>query len=164
MQLSMFLLEERPARASVSRDFAQAWLTLEATSPSPSLQSLTAIVPSGWFGRMCPEYCRVTAEGILEPSSGDWGSSGMGGPTGFSMRNMSEWTALSGPSRSDGGVCSLSDILVTGAVPQRYFLSARACKGILRRAGNRGKDLPPQLARALQAVAGSGPTSTATAG
>jgi len=87
----------------------------------------------------------------------------MGGLTGFSMRNTSEHTAFHEPSRSDGGVCSLSDILETGDVPRRFYLSAKACKGILRRADKRGKELPPQLSAALQAVADSAPTSTATA-
>jgi hypothetical protein len=42
--------------------------------------------------------------------------------------------------------------LETGAVPQRFFLSATACQGILRRAEKRGKKLPEQLERALAAV------------
>jgi hypothetical protein len=46
----------------------------------------------------------------------------------------------------------LSDILETGDVPQRYFLSAKACAGILRRAEKRGKLLPEQLRNALLAV------------
>jgi hypothetical protein len=51
-------------------------------------------------------------------------------------------------------VCSLSDILETGDVPQRYYLTAKACLGILRRAGKRGKLLPQALRLALEAVAG----------
>jgi hypothetical protein len=54
---------------------------------------------------------------------------------------------------NDDGVCSLSDILETGDVPQRYYLTAKACRGILRRAEKRGKSLPPSLAAALLAVA-----------
>ena len=153
MQLSMFSLAEHPAKVFPSRDFALDWLTLAETSASPSLRSLTDIVPSGFFGRTFPASCQVTEDGILVPSSEDWGNSGMGGVTGFSMRNMCEWTALSGPSRSDGGVCSLSDILETTAVPRQYYLSAKACRGILRRADKRGKELPLQLEKALQAVA-----------
>jgi hypothetical protein len=60
---------------------------------------------------------------------------------------------LDGLSLKDEGVCSLSDILETGDVPPQYYLSAKACRGILRRADKRGKELPPQLALALQAVA-----------
>jgi hypothetical protein len=39
--------------------------------------------------------------------------------------------------------------LETGGVPQRYFLSAKACAGILRRAAKRGKKVPEILAAAL---------------
>jgi hypothetical protein len=59
--------------------------------------------------------------------------------------NTSEWP-------KDAAVCSLSDVLETGEVPQRYFLTARACAGILRRAEKRGKKLPIALFQALQAV------------
>jgi hypothetical protein len=48
---------------------------------------------------------------------------------------------------------SLSQVLESGPVPQRYFLSEKACSGILRRAERRGKALPDQLRQALQAVA-----------
>ena len=54
---------------------------------------------------------------------------------------------------NDASVCSLSDILETGDVPQRYFLTAKACAGILRRAEKRGKELPEALKSALVAVA-----------
>ncbi len=54
---------------------------------------------------------------------------------------------------SDAAVCSLSETLETGDVPQRFFLSATACQGILRRAEKRGKVLPPQLRQALEQVA-----------
>ena len=82
----------------------------------------------------------------------------MGSPTAFLTLSLCEWTGLEGLSLKDEGVCSLSDVLETGEVPRQYFLSAKACAGILRRADKRGKDLPEQLARALQAVAGSGQT------
>jgi hypothetical protein len=48
---------------------------------------------------------------------------------------------------------SLSDILETGDVPRRFYLSATACKGILRRAEKRGKELPKALQAALQQAA-----------
>jgi hypothetical protein len=43
--------------------------------------------------------------------------------------------------------------LETSAVPQRFFLSPKACQGILRRAEKRGKLLPTQLEHALRMVA-----------
>jgi hypothetical protein len=82
----------------------------------------------------------------LVPSSGDWGNSGMGSPTECLTLNTSAWP-------SDAAVCSLSDILETGALPQRFYLSPRACEGILRRAAKRGKELPLALHAALRSVA-----------
>ena len=149
------------ASLSASPDSEKDWQTRVATSCSPSVPLLQSIGPDGWFGRTSPESCPATKEGILEPSSGCWANSGMGSPTGFLTLNMSEWTALDGLSLSDDGVCSLSDILETGDVPQRFYLTERACRGILRRAEKRGKSLPPSLRAALEAVA-SEPTSIAT--
>ena len=71
------------------------------------------------------------------------------------------WTRNSSLWRSGASVCSLSQILETGTVDRRYYLSAKACRGILRRAEKRGKleTLPEALRLALEAVAGSEPTS-----
>jgi hypothetical protein len=69
----------------------------------------------------------------------------MGSRTEFLTLSISEWP-------SDAAVYSLSDTLETGDLPQRFFLSATACQGILRRADKRGKKLPPQLEQALMSV------------
>ena len=44
---------------------------------------------------------------------------------------------------------TLSSILEANA-PEKYYLSAKACEGILRRAERRGKELPPMLKAALE--------------
>jgi hypothetical protein len=49
-------------------------------------------------------------------------------------------------------VCSLSEVLEPHVAP-KYFLSARAAQGILRRAEKRGKTLPELLEAALRSVA-----------
>lgn len=73
------------------------------------------------------------------------------------MRNSPEyptgWVDGSGLWHRDAGASFLSDILETRDVPQRYFLSAKACAGILRRAEGRGKDLPEPLKSTLEEVA-----------
>ena len=46
-------------------------------------------------------------------------------------------------------VSTLSQILL-GDVPLEFYLSAKACEGILRRAERRGKELPPLLKEALE--------------
>ncbi len=145
MQQSTFLLEELPAKPSASLDSEKDWLILVATSRSPILLLLQSIAPSGWFGRTSPASCQMQPE-RLEPSSEGWGNSGMGSPTAFLTLNTSEF-------HSAAVACSLSDVLETGDVPQRYFLSARACVGILRRAEKRGKELPAPLKAALESVA-----------
>jgi len=74
--------------------------------------------------------------------------------------NTAEWTDFLAPCHSNAAVCSLSDILVTGEVPPEYFLTPRACRGILRRAAKRRRVLPDLLQRALMAVADTGTTPT----
>ncbi len=76
-------------------------------------------------------------------------------PTEFLTPSSSAW-----PSDGSGSSCSLAAVLEDGPLPTRYFLSSKAAAGILRRAEARGKELPPQLAHALRAVAGLEPTST----
>jgi len=152
MQLT-FLSEERPASPSPLPGSEPGWLTRAAASCSPILPLLQNIAPAGWSGRMSPVFCHRTEDGTLAPSSGAWANSGMGSPTECLTLNSVEHLATPSPFPRDGAVCSLSDILETGDVPQRYYLTPRACAGILRRAAKRGKDLPPMLHRALSAVA-----------
>ena len=70
------------------------------------------------------------------------------------MRSMLEFNHIPPQSPSDVDVSSLSSILETGPIDLRYYLSQKACKGILRRAEARVKELPEQLRAALEAVAG----------
>jgi hypothetical protein len=153
MQLSIFSVEEHPASPSAQQDSALDWMTLVVSSCSPLVPLLRGIGPAGWFGRTSPAYCRQEEDGTLVPSSGSWASSGMGSPTEFLTLSLCEWTATLAPSLSDGGVSSLSDVLETGEVPQQYYLSAKACAGILRRAEARGRELPSHLRCALEATA-----------
>lgn len=73
----------------------------------------------------------------------------MGSPTECLTLSSSEFP-------SGAAACSLSDILETGALPPRFYLSPKACAGILRRAEKRGKRLPERLRRALERTAGLG--------
>lgn len=186
-QFNLFA-EEPPARRFPSRDFVKALMTLEATSPSHFLQSLTSIGPRGCSSRTSPASYpalhtslpirvrrKSTWTPVTDPETGkrswsktnttqtkamlspvswpDFQNSGMVLPAGLLTLSTSEWTALPEQFLNDVGVSSLSDILETTDVPQRYYLSPKACLGILRRAGKRGKELPRLLHRALSAVA-----------
>ena len=59
------------------------------------------------------------------------------------------WTLNSGECPNAAVESSLSQILEDNPY-QKYFLSAKACQGILRRAETRGKELPPMLKEALE--------------
>ena len=70
-----------------------------------------------------------------------WETAGVS-PGGYTMLNI-------GVCPSDARESTLSQILEVNA-PSKYYLSAKACAGILRRAERRGKDLPPMLKEALE--------------
>src|SRR5579875_2023766 len=143
---SPFWPEEHLASLSPSPENERDWMTRVATSPSSLLDLLIDCGPYGWCGRTSPASCRLTMDGRLEPSLGFWSNSGMGSPTEFSTLSISEYPR-------DGVASSLSDVLETGEVPRRYYLTPRACRGILRRAEKRGKELPEALKSALMGVA-----------
>lgn len=87
-----------------------------------------------------------TAE-TLPSFSARWATSGMASHGGYSTLDSSE-------SPSGAVECSLSDVLVANP-SRRYALSARAASGILRRAAARGRELPEELEKALQALSTS---------
>ncbi len=146
-----------PAKVFPSPDREAEWMTRVATLPCDFWMSLNGSLPPGLFSRMSPVCCPVMVAGTLAPSSEGWQSAGMGSPTAFWTLSISAWP-------NDASVCSLSDVLEEpGSVPRRFFLTPRACAGILRRAEKRGKELPEQLRIALEAVAGREQTKPATA-
>ena len=59
------------------------------------------------------------------------------------MPNISEW-----PNAAD--VCLLSQVLEKDLIQPKFYLSGKACAGILRRAEARGRTLPGQLLSALR--------------
>ena len=63
------------------------------------------------------------------------------------------WTLNTSESPNDDVESSLYSILEHGGGTRRYCLSPKACEGILRRAEERGKVLPPLLEKTLQEMA-----------
>jgi hypothetical protein len=99
----------------------------------------------------CPET-HGTKLRISQLSPMSFSNAGIIAPGGCLTLNMSEWPVFHSPCHNADVVSSLSDILETSDPPQRFFLSRKACAGILRRAEVRGKTLPESLSRALQSV------------
>lgn len=140
--------EDSPAKIFQWLDNVLDWLDGAAGSGLNSAESLSLSVPAGFVSKTSPAYFPATKGETCESSSMRWGNWGMGGPSGFLTLDGSEY-------HNGAGVCSLSDVLETGDVPPKYFLSAKACRGILRRAKKRGRELPPALLAALQQAAES---------
>ena len=69
-------------------------------------------------------------------------------------RWLTEFLTLNtGASPNEEVESTLSEILLA-EVPEKYYLSPKACLGILRRASVRGKELPEVLKKALERQAG----------
>ena len=117
-------------------------------------------------GKMCREPLAVTKERTSEPLSKPLQVFPATGYQFLDLRNgimPDAWLAMDGV--LPGGCTTLntgafpnvarestlSQILQANA-PEKYYLSARACEGILRRAERRGKELPPMLKEALEEV------------
>ena len=152
-------------------------------SPSTTSAWLTNHTRGGSYGKMSLAYSPAPADLTLPHSSlgcaaGKSPCQGGGGKTQESAPtppdatawrgecltlNIREFPDFLGQFRSaDGGcsssdtVVSLSEVLWTGSVPPRYYLTERACLGILRRAERRGKELPEMLKDALERQADHG--------
>jgi hypothetical protein len=140
------LLEDSPAKTSPLQDADEGSPATDQDSSLSSPESQTLFDPNGFSSRTYPDCSPRTAVGTSESCLERWPTSGMAWDGGFS-------TAVSSECRSAAGECSssettLADVLEPN-VPQRFYLSARAARGILRRAEKRGRELPPALAEAL---------------
>lgn len=118
-----------------------------------------------WFGRTCPERSAPTTEKTSPQSSKKRSESSSRKPPLFlclkkdGPQAAASWETdgalLGGYSMHSFGECPkdgveshLSQILEESPHP-KYYLSAKACQGILNRAARRGKDLPEALKFAL---------------
>ena len=121
------------------------------------------------FGKTCPEHSAPMEEKISEPCWKNlpaWNNQTLqfldlrGGADGAKPEQSPEtdglWLGDSltlniGEFPSAAVESSLSQILqLWEDVPQKYYLSSKACQGILRRAESRGKKLPPSLEMTLK--------------
>lgn len=94
----------------------------------------------------------ITQSNISMPKSGKWATAGMVGNEGpggtFSVPHGDCLTLNFGECPNVENVSTLSMILEMD-VPDKYFLSAKACWGIIRRAEQRNKEIPVILKIAL---------------
>jgi len=166
MEQLTFLSAEPPANPSQSQENASDWMTRAATLRSNMFAWLNELMLSGWSSRTSPVFYQAPPETTLPLSSAPLPgmNTDLPPPDGATLAlpnaspadgasrgvyltlNISEWP-------KDAAVCSLSDIVETGELPQRYYLSPKACAGILRRAEKRHRQLPHLLQAALERAA-----------
>lgn len=120
-----------------------------------------------WFGKTYPEHSRQVKEKTSARYSKKRPESQTKAPLFLDLRKkngepqdvswetdsqlLGEYSMLSfGESPKDGEESHLSQILEDNP-RQKYYLSAKACQGVLNRAARRGKDLPEALRKALEA-------------
>lgn len=96
----------------------------------------------GLSGRTCQERSQASGGGLIASSCQRWMRSGMVWHGECWMRSFSAWP-------KDASVCSLLEVLEP-CVARKYFLSVKACRGIISRADRRGKPLPKRLQDALE--------------
>src|SRR5581483_5772567 len=150
-ELTLFAGDFR-ARTYPWQASARAWLEREADSGMSSIELLESLRRAGASSKTFPDFFPLTEEGISSPLFEGWRNSGIASRGQCWTANTREW-------RNGASVCSLSEVLETEVAP-KYFLSQRACAGILHRAAKRGKTLPVQLEEALKVVAFGQPTLT----
>lgn len=119
-----------------------------------------------WSGKTCPEHSAVTTEKTSPQSSKKQSGSSS------RKRPMCLYLKRDGPQadaswETDGALLGAYSMHSFGESPkdvveshlsqiledtphQKYYLSAKACQGILNRAARRGKDLPEMLKTALE--------------
>lgn len=137
-----------PARTSASRGDGKGSPVTDPDCGTSSHESLMLFDPAPFSWRTFRGCSARTVAETWVSSSTPWQASGMAWRGGSSTRNTSGC-----PSGADGCSCSpcLTDILEPSA-PPKYWLSATAAAGILRRARARGRAIPPDLHAALTAV------------
>ena len=144
-QLTLSLEVPHANRSAYQQEQIEAaWMESLALCSS-TLELWQKFAHAGFSGRTCQEFLTL---GTMRSRnfSGKFKSSGITASGGeFLMLNSSGW-------HSGAGVFSLSDTLERGGVPQQYFLTPKACAGILARAEKNGRSLPTAMKSALLSV------------
>ena len=152
--------EVRPVSPSQLPEEEKDYSIREVSSCSSLSELYAKLRLDTYCGKTFRAACPKTEGEPLAPSSGSWMSAGIlvaGECLTLSLPEYPCGTVTeespdgSVRSHSAAGVSFLWQFLEnTQDVPQRYYLTKTACKGILRRAAARGKSLPPRLQEALE--------------
>lgn len=147
MKQLTFWSEEPLASPFLSPESEVEWMTRVVNWPLGFAELLLSTAPDGSSGKTSMASYHRDEAGILAPLSNRWLTAGMAAPGEC-------WTLSISESPSEEKGCFLSQILQAGEIPAQYYLTEKACKGMLRRLEYRGKELNPMVMMALRFVAG----------
>lgn len=122
---------------------ARDWMESGLGSGSSSTAFYVSLHQDGLLSRTSLVSLAATEDETLPPSFEGFQNSGI-------CRAGECWTLSFSESPSAAGESLLWQVLEQD-VAQKYYLSPRACQGILRRAEKRGRELPENLRQALEA-------------
>ena len=157
--------EAAPVKTSQMLESLLDWVESEAASSTNSAELLTNSEPRGWSGKMSlalspatqaktSQQCLVDSPETLQLFPSEDGAT----PESVSVPIGSQFgaclTLKTSESHSDAAASSLSQVLEPWRDELlKFCLSQKAATGILRRAANHGRRLPPRLVSALEQLA-----------
>jgi len=160
--------EDPPVRTSQWLENVLAWVESEVASSTNSAELLTNSESRGWSGKMSLALSPATKATTSPPSSEDSqetlqlfrsedGATQASASVPIESQSGACLTLKTSESHSAAVACSLSQVLEPWRDELlKFCLSQKAATGILRRAANRGRTLPPRLVSALEHLAGGG--------
>ena len=151
--MQKFLFPMYGSEAShVKTSLLREWVK-ETDLEEASLDSFMSLLD--WLERVSPEFLlSKTLQVSLAPMKGEtlrssskrWPNSGM-------LLDGVLLTAKTSESPNLASASTLSDVVETGEVPEQYFLSPNAARGILRRVDRMGRNLRQHLRQSLEILA-----------
>ena len=139
---STLFAEDFLVKTSQSQVVDEAWLENGLQCGLSLEESLKVLHQSGLLLKMFPVYSLHRVVETFPPSFKGWQRSGMVWAGEF-------WTAKVLDLPNGAKECLLSGVL-EAQVDARYYLTPKACAGIIERASARGKPIPEPLLTALK--------------
>lgn len=156
--------EDPPAKTSQWLENVLAWVESEVASSTNSAESLMNSAPNGWCGKMSLALSPAMQATTSPPSSEDLqetlqlfrsedGATQASASVPIESQFGACLTLKTSESHSAAVACSLSEVLEPWRDELlKFCLSQKAATGILRRAANRGRTLPPVMTRSLSLI------------
>ena len=147
LKQSTSFAEDSPAKTSRLPESVQVLMEVEVACGLSLRELLESYFPDGLSSKMFPDCSLQSKEKISKLSSNRWMNSGM-------VFRGECLTLKTSESPKDAKESLLSEVLET-FVPRKYYLTPRACQGIIKRVERTGKTIPTDLYKQIVEMANS---------